>query len=999
MGTTVKSMRQFSIHMAVILALLVLIPSTVWGQFRGGSSYPGAEYDLVFRSFYQGEYRAATRGFKDASRGGIRGVNFVWIDAVCYSTMAAECHFHVGDLSTALELYNDALRVYLANKDWVKRLDFKPDQVRAAVPERITWGPKARSTVPGDFPNTVNSVQTSLTTGTIGQGDQAQTAIAQQQTIYPLRVGEVMRCTALAIARRNEILGPAAARDTLSSQIERRLASHNIPPNHWSKPLFDVCLAVSRAGLGQTDEAYSLLQKSLTFGQLDHLLTPLGLLEMAKIAIEKGELDAAATNLYEATFPAADFAQLDVLEEATKLAADVHRLKNPTQPLPILDQISGWARVNRYTRVASSISVASAYLAFVNKNAKLASQYLTEANRSMARTDLMMGNLGARYHFANAAASFLAGREREGSVAYSNFLKVQNQSSVDLFRVVWVFNQARQDLISESAASRLFRLVLKIPTAKTWRLAPMDALTMEEASQFDVLEYWMELELKRDQIERVVEIADRIRAKKFTAQDTLFARLMNLRWLLEAPDILLDGEAKLQKQEIVVAFPEWKELSDEVTKLQQELKMLPVLPEDADKLAQWQQLASRIRQLSTQQERLLRKIALRPEGTKALFPPIRSLDEIQSGLRPGQAVLDIISTKRQIISILITKEEPYNVLGSRPTGREQKMIVSTLKAFGNYDRNKPVLSSQLSDQQWQKAAQAAYSSVFSGISANTWSNIDELIVVPDGQYWYVPFEALTFESNGVHIPLISACRIRYVPMASLAGNDPRRRTSSPSTFIVAGRIYGSENDPRVAEVARQIAENDADAAITSKPLPVSSSEVGSRWDRLVVLNDIKWSDQEPFSWKPAQADGKDPKSTLNDWMALPWAAPQQLVLAGFDTAASGSVGTRATGNELFLTSMGLLSTGCRTVLLSRWRSGGQTSLDIVREFVSQLAYETPSSSLQRSLELARSSSIDPELEPRVRSANEQNLPNGEHPFFWAGYQLIDLGQPAVDPQN
>ena len=70
---------------------------------------------------------------------------------------------------------------------------------------------------------------------------------------------------------------------------------------------------------------------------------------------------------------------------------------------------------------------------------------------------------------------------------------------------------------------------------------------------------------------------------------------------------------------------------------------------------------------------------------------------------------------------------------------------------------------------------------------------------------------------------------------------------------------------------------------------------------------------------------------------------------------------------------------------------------MVREFVAQLGDETPASSLQRSIDIARSSAIDPDLEPRVKSATEDNLPTGEHPFFWASYQLIDLGQPAIAP--
>ena len=43
-----------------------------------------------------------------------------------------------------------------------------------------------------------------------------------------------------------------------------------------------------------------------------------------------------------------------------------------------------------------------------------------------------------------------------------------------------------------------------------------------------------------------------------------------------------------------------------------------------------------------------------------------------------------------------------------------------------------------------------------------------------------------------------------------------------------------------------------------------------------------------------------------------------------------------------------MSTGARTIVLSRWRPGGQTSVDIIREFVQELPHTTPADAWQRS---------------------------------------------------
>jgi CHAT domain-containing protein len=129
-----------------------------------------------------------------------------------------------------------------------------------------------------------------------------------------------------------------------------------------------------------------------------------------------------------------------------------------------------------------------------------------------------------------------------------------------------------------------------------------------------------------------------------------------------------------------------------------------------------------------------------------------------------------------------------------------------------------------------------------------------------------------------------------------------------------------------------------------------------------------------------------------DWISLPWGAPELIVLAGFHTAAENGLRTRSSGDELLLASLAMMSAGSRTVLLSRWRTGGQSSLELVREFLAQLPHESPAAAWQRSVQLIRSSQIDPELEPRIKGASESELPTGEHPFFWAGFQLLDLGQ-------
>jgi CHAT domain-containing protein len=85
--------------------------------------------------------------------------------------------------------------------------------------------------------------------------------------------------------------------------------------------------------------------------------------------------------------------------------------------------------------------------------------------------------------------------------------------------------------------------------------------------------------------------------------------------------------------------------------------------------------------------------------------------------------------------------------------------------------------------------------------------------------------------------------------------------------------------------------------------------------------------------------------------------------------------------------------GARTILLSRWRTGGETSFDLVREFAQELPHTTAAESWQRSVLLTMDSPLDPNLEPRLTVKVSDQPTNATNPFFWSGYLLIDSGTP------
>jgi hypothetical protein len=228
----------------------------------------------------------------------------------------------------------------------------------------------------------------------------------------------------------------------------------------------------------------------------------------------------------------------------------------------------------------------------------------------------------------------------------------------------------------------------------------------------------------------------------------------------------------------------------------------------------------------------------------------------------------------------------------------------------------------------------------------------------------------------------------------LATPIKRAHKPRPNVGVVLGKLYPHDTEAVAQTAFEKMGRSLSDAIVWPKPLPAASSLYRTLFDELIVLDDIPPSEAAPYEWSPAPSDRGKAGGTLSAWLALPWGGPQYVLLPGFHSAAEGALKRGASGNDLFLATCGLLSTGTRTVLISRWRTGGQTSFNLVRELAQELPRTSPADAWQRSVEIARDMPLDLELEPRVkRFAIETDPPKAEHPFFWSGYLLIDSGTP------
>lgn len=965
---------------------------------------PQAAYFLNFPAYYDGDYvatQASLLGFlggaiKNPAAGGF------WIDAICYETMRGECYYQLGNHALAYTCYDNALKLLTRFNNWMLSVQFTP-VVTPANPQQLTpvpWYITQRQTVVGAYPLTMNIQQ-----GNINNNQAVfQGGVVQPAVLMPLYCQEIVRCSCLAIRRWRELLGPACPYSETTKQLVAKLSQRAGFPNHWSEAWIDSQLGLAYAAAGNHAQARKILQRAeLASGSFDHVVTCHVLLELGKLDLEAGDLQSAQKNFLEASWSAANFKDFGVIEEALRYGAVTHFMQK-NEPYPPLAAATTWATAQGLTQLQGSLMLSGAENQILMDQPAPALALLTSATALTARTDMPKGKIGARLNHLRASALYQLNRVVDGDASLFAAMGFQALGSLWLYQigvvdVLW----AAKD-ITERTAVDLYTLLLRDPTPTDWIYDPLESLSVLTVPHHHSYENWFDASLikKNKEHERAFEIADLARRHRFLTTVEHGGRLLNLRWVLEAPSQALDDAALLQRQAILARFPVYDEKAREAKRLRAELRKLPLAVDEEDKevAAKQSQLLAELATVSTAQEAVLRQISVRREAGNIVFPPRRTFKQVQEGLNEGQSLLMFYTTSRFTYGFLVGKDKYSYPWEIKPTKRFLGQIAGMLQAWGNFEQNKELKLDDLTDG-WVKPAQEIMNVLVKNSKTDFTKTLDELIIVPDGLFWYIPFEAMP--APGQHPePLINRFRIRYAPTVGLAMGNPLRRRSDGNLAVVMGRLFPRDGEAVVNAGFDEISRAMPEAVAIRGKLPGMGSVYLSLFDRMIVLNEIS-PQSAGYDWSLFPVDTKQALSTMGQSLWLPFNGPDQVILPGFRTAAERSLklsskdAKDASGNDLFLATCGLMAGGARTVLISRWRTGGQTSIDLAREFVQELPHTNASDAWQRSVQLTRNSQVNIAAEPRLNITLKQLPPKADHPFFWAGYLLADTGaQPMSD---
>jgi tetratricopeptide (TPR) repeat protein len=984
----------------------------------GSRVVPTPAYHAAFSDFYDGDYKTALDRFRTESRGAIKTSVSRWIDSICYETMIGECNFHMGLYDEALTHYTSALELYLNTPTWMVTVNF-PASVRAEQGLRRTppWAVRRMQAALGVYPTTVLIRQGNVTVGQLQPG----TTPMPMATQYPIEPAEIVRCTCLAMRRRAQLLGPLAAHDEVFDRMITALSQRPGPPNHWSQAWINLEYGLALSCAGRDAQALPILQSStLAAGEFVHPLSSIAHLALGRLAMSRADYVTAAQQLEEASYAAFYYSDPGVLEDAFRLGALNHLLANSRGMFAPLANAGAWAKTNRLRSLYAAILMASGENHIALTETRAALELLEEARQAMGQRPLANGRAGAQRNFLHATALYQARKMVEGDAAMGHAMTFMRQTGS-----LWLFQIRKVDSYyggssGAAAAARtaidLYQLVLRDPQRADWLTDPMESLAVLMSPHPLVYEHWFEATLARKDIEMAVEVADRTKRHRFLTTLPMGGRLEALRWVLEAPKANLPQEAVLQRQEIFTRYPEYKQLSDQLQQVRDELAKMPLVIADPQQAKRQSQLLSDMAGLGLRQELVMREIGLRRDPALIAFPPLRTTADIQRSLPGGHALLIFFATSSNYYGFLYDKARYSNWQVADGAAVIQKRTASLLRELGNFSKDHELAMKDLADVKWKTEARDLLDGLLKGSKADFSTKFDELIVVPDGLLWYVPFEALEVSVGGQLRPLISRVKIRYTPTAGLAMATSSIGRRPGNTAVVCGKLF-----PKLEEEATTAAFDELSKQLTNcvqlkSPLPAPAAIYANLIDRLVVLDDLgTMAETEPYAWAPLAVDHGKGNSPLSDWMTQPRRGPQEMVLPGFHTASEAPlkrgesihrtaraaandvlVGSNYAGNEMFLSLCGLMSTGTRTILISRWRTGGQTSLDLTREFTQELPHTSPPDAWQRAVQVVSEERVNFETEPRIKHNGSEEAPRASHPFFWAGYMLVDSGSPPVE---
>jgi CHAT domain-containing protein len=248
--------------------------------------------------------------------------------------------------------------------------------------------------------------------------------------------------------------------------------------------------------------------------------------------------------------------------------------------------------------------------------------------------------------------------------------------------------------------------------------------------------------------------------------------------------------------------------------------------------------------------------------------------------------------------------------------------------------------------------------------ARAWIKSARLVVIPDGELYQVPFEALQNPEDGRFVG--DEFQLSYAPSATILLG------MKPPHALEQGRLLAIADPELKAEAEAVAALYDGRVTVMAGPAPVTKKQVASRIDGYGVVHlsvHGEFNGRQPLLsyLKLAPDDDDDGRLTAAEMFGLPLDRADLVVLSACESGMA-SIGN---GDELIGMTRALLFAGARSFVLSRWKVDAASTALWMKTFHAE-AQTRPLAEAARRAEAA------------VRSN-----PAFADPHYWAAFMLVE----------
>jgi hypothetical protein len=946
------------------------------GGVEPGGQYPSRDYYVALEIYRSGDLEEAIRAFDNAMRGTRKDIRGRWIDSIPVLAMLAECNWQLGDLAAVRQHVDHVFQIAIRNRGWLGKIDWQSSMqlgTQRAIPSGL-WQ-EARSVQLAPVADKIMYRSGSqLTERRLAQG-----GVIEEPSLRTMDLVEIMRGLAIASYRRRVLLGPLAEQEPLSTGL---LESTKYPAG-LQVPIGRTLIGALRTTgyFSSHDDKRTITEanQSALYRGAAHPLSAITALAQASALAGTEKPDAVAPLALNIVHFAAALKQPELIGEAMQLAAGC---ASPQQAATIRQAANVVATaLHQKSRLATlHCLVAGADASITAGDLDSATRMLAQAKSLASRRDVLLPRMEAygAYVAARLAAargsSFGLGKLTSVDEALSQMTaftlnhRSRKRPLISMPRVyqLGLIRQAIGSSLGGNTSDKLLVDYCDDPPPEVWRRDAVDALASVMVDRSLAHAARVSLAASSGYGEKMLQATDFMLAARFNQRLLLGGRIAQVRTITRSDDQLLDQPAV--------------EFRNKAGRGMNEVR--------AAALAMGEPNAIQVESL----EAKACAVALSRMQMPMAMPPRLDLKLPVAALPKRTGLLTFIAVGNQLYATLAAdgKVAMWTIAGSNRLPGE---IGRLLKAIGVGK----IRGNRLpEDESWKQMAVSLRRHLLPDDATITAERFDELIIVPDGPLWYLPFDILPLGDEGSSL-IAERIRIRYAATPGLALKPVAMPPISRSIGVTADLFFAPRDPDANSATVQSVLDVLNDPVRLPETVDKPTGRLGNLLGHLVVAAPRKPNTKNQLMMSVAPYDQSSPYSTLAAWMRFPAEVPRSVVLIGFRTPVE--VGQMGNGHELFQTLCALNAAGVRSVLLSRWAVGGESSAIVLRELLQELPFSGMNESWRRARMMLRRSELDPEAEPLLTQADhDRDGLTGNEPLFWASYMISSPDRPTAGDQ-